>query len=189
MGKIWRGRLTLVTVLLAMLVATSCAKKTVEVPPAPVTEAEEIIAEEISMDTSAAEEAAAIAEEELIMKKEETARVEARMAFEMTDIDFDYDSSAVQSSEIANLEMKAAWLKANPEVSITIEGHCDNRGTTDYNLALGDRRAGRVKAFLESLGIDANRMVTVSYGEERPLDPAANEAAWNRNRRAHFVIR
>lgn len=189
MGKIWRGRLVLATVLLTMLVATSCAKKTVEVAPTPEATPQEIISEEFSMDTSAAEEAAAAIVEEELMKKEEAARVEARTAFETSNIAFNYDSSAVHNSEIANLEVKAEWLKANPGVRITIEGHCDDRGTTDYNLALGDRRAARVKAFLESLGIDASRMVTVSYGEERPLDPSANEAAWTRNRRAQFVIR
>lgn len=188
MRKTWTGRLALVTVLLTMLVAVSCSKKTVEVDPTADATPQETVTETTLDEGTLAEEAARIAEEEL-MRKEAEARAEALSAFENTDIAFNYDSSAIQDSEIANLEAKAEWLKENPGVRITIEGHCDDRGTTDYNLALGDRRAARVKAFLESLGIDADRMVTVSYGEERPLDPAATEAAWAKNRRAHFVIR
>jgi len=188
MGKTWTGKLALLTVLLTMLVAVSCAKKDVEIDPTADAAAQQAVTDTTAEDAAAADEAARIAEEEL-MKKEAEARAEALSVFENTNIAFNYDSSAIQDSEIANLEAKAEWLKENPGVRITIEGHCDDRGTTDYNLALGDRRAARVKAFLESLGIDADRMVTVSYGEERPLDPAANEAAWAKNRRAQFVIR
>lgn len=188
MGKTWRGTLALITVLLTMLVAVSCSKKAVETDPTADAASQETVTEEATDDATAAEDAALIAEEEL-MKKEAAARAEARAAFENTHVFFNYDSSAVQDSEIASLEAKAEWLKENPGVRITIEGHCDDRGTTDYNLALGDRRAARVKAFLESLGVAADRMVTVSYGEERPLDPAATEAAWAKNRRAQFVIR
>ncbi len=187
MGKTWRVRLALITVLLTMLVAVSCSKKAVETDPAAGITAQETMTEETS-DDAAATDAALIAEEEL-MKKEAAAREEARTAFQDTDIYFNYDSSAVQDSDIAILEAKAEWLKENPGVRITVEGHCDDRGTTDYNLALGDRRAARAMAFLESLGVEADRMVTVSYGEERPLDPTASEAAWSKNRRAHFVIR
>ena len=188
MGKTWTGKLALVTVLLTMLVAVSCSKKAVEVDPTAEAVPQEAVTETTPDDGVAAEDAARIAEEEL-MKKEAEARAEALTVFENTDIDFNYDSSAIQDSEIAIIEAKAEWLKENPGVRITIEGHCDDRGTTDYNLALGDRRAARVKAFLESLGIDADRMVTVSYGEERPVDPSATQAAWAKNRRAHFVIR
>lgn len=189
MGKTWTGKLALVTMLLTMLVAVSCSKKAVEVDPTTAeTTPLEAVTETTPDDGTAAEDAAQIAEEEL-MKKEAAAHADALAAFENTYIAFNYDSSAIQDSEIANIEAKADWLKENPGVRITIEGHCDDRGTTDYNLALGDRRAARVKALLKSLGIDAGRMVTVSYGEERPVDPAATEAAWAKNRRAHFVIR
>ena len=76
----------------------------------------------------------------------------------------------------------------HPGVTVTIEGHCDERGTNEYNLALGDRRAESAKRFLTDLGISATRLTTVSYGEERPVDPRHNEEAWAKNRRAHFVI-
>jgi peptidoglycan-associated lipoprotein len=101
---------------------------------------------------------------------------------------FDYDSSDVNDAGRAILQANAAVLKKYPSWVITIEGHCDERGTAEYNLALGERRAVSARTYLLSLGIDANRVRTVSYGSEFPFDPAHNEAAWGRNRRAHFVI-
>jgi peptidoglycan-associated lipoprotein len=93
---------------------------------------------------------------------------------------------SAQAQEI--LRKKAQWLKENSAVSVTIEGHCDNRGTNEYNLALGDRRAYSAKVFLIDLGIAETRLQTLSFGEERPLDPGETEEAWAKNRRAHFVI-
>jgi peptidoglycan-associated lipoprotein len=83
---------------------------------------------------------------------------------------------------------KAAWLRANPNAAVTIEGHCDERGTNEYNLALGDRRADSAKSYLVDLGIAASRLTTVSYGEERPVCSQQNEECWSKNRRAHFVV-
>jgi peptidoglycan-associated lipoprotein len=88
----------------------------------------------------------------------------------------------------AILDRKADWLRSNPGATVQIEGHCDERGTTAYNLALGEHRANAVKRYLTALGIDAARLTTISYGEEVPLDPRRDEEAWARNRRAHFVI-
>ena len=79
-------------------------------------------------------------------------------------------------------------LKRNPSWVVTIEGHCDERGTAEYNLALGERRANAARAYLVSLGIPADRLRTISYGKEFPFDPGHDEAAWARNRRAHFVV-
>jgi len=104
------------------------------------------------------------------------------------DIYFEFDRSFLSPMAQQNLKAKAEWLMANPDVSVTIEGHCDERGTFEYNLALGDRRAESAKAFLVDLGIDAKRLATISYGEERPVDPRHNEEAWAKNRRAHFVL-
>ena len=86
------------------------------------------------------------------------------------------------------MRRKSDWLQENPDVYFTIEGHCDERGTAEYNLALGDRRAQSTKNFLVDLGIDATRISTVSYGEERPVDPRSNEEAWAKNRRAQFML-
>lgn len=104
------------------------------------------------------------------------------------DIHFDFDSSAITSSSAENLRGKAKVLSDKPDMEVTIEGHCDDRGTNEYNMALGDRRAQSAKDFLVQLGIDANRLNTVSYGEERPLIPnAKNEAEHAKNRRAAVI--
>ena len=101
---------------------------------------------------------------------------------------FYYDSAEVNDTGRATLQANATVLKKYPTWVITIEGHCDERGTAEYNLALGERRALATRAYLVSLGLDAGRLRTVSYGSEFPFDPAHQESAWSRNRRAHFVI-
>lgn len=101
---------------------------------------------------------------------------------------FDYDSAEVNDAGRATLQASAAILKRFPSWVVTIEGHCDERGTAEYNLALGDRRAGAARTYLLSLGIDASRVRAISYGSEFPFDPEHQESAWTRNRRAHFVI-
>ncbi|MGQ9921440.1 MAG: peptidoglycan-associated lipoprotein Pal [Desulfobacca sp.] len=110
------------------------------------------------------------------------------IAFESEDVHFDFDQATLTPESRQILQKKAAFLQRHPEVQITIEGHCDQRGSSDYNLALGQRRADAVKTYLEDLGIAGNRLATVSYGKEQPLDPEMNEAAFARNRRAHLVI-
>jgi len=104
------------------------------------------------------------------------------------DIYFDFDRSLLTPAAQDNLMRKAAWLRANPKATVTIEGHADERGTNEYNLALGDRRADSAKAFLVDLGIAASRLTTISYGEERPVCTQQNEECWAKNRRAHFVV-
>jgi peptidoglycan-associated lipoprotein len=104
------------------------------------------------------------------------------------DIFFEFDKSTLTPSAQDNLMRKAAWLRDNSNVTVTIEGHCDERGTNEYNLALGDRRADSAKAFLVDLGIASSRLTTISYGEERPLCMQHTEECWAKNRRGHFVI-
>jgi peptidoglycan-associated lipoprotein len=106
----------------------------------------------------------------------------------LSPIFFDYDSADVSPAGRATLDADAASLRKYPTWVITIEGHCDERGTAEYNLALGERRAVAVRSYLVSLGIDARRLRTVSYGKEFPFDPGHTETAWSRNRRAHFII-
>jgi peptidoglycan-associated lipoprotein len=101
---------------------------------------------------------------------------------------FEYDSSEVSAEGRAVLDANAAALKKYPTWTITIEGHCDERGTAEYNLALGERRAVAARAYLVSLGIPADRLRTVSYGKEFPFDAGHSEAAFVKNRRAHFVV-
>ncbi len=111
-----------------------------------------------------------------------------RSSFENEDIFYGYDSSSLTTQAQDVLRKKAAFLKASPNVKVTIEGHCDERGTNEYNLALGEARAKSAKAFMVDLGIPAARMATISYGEERPLVQGRSEEAFAKNRRAHFVI-
>jgi peptidoglycan-associated lipoprotein len=103
-------------------------------------------------------------------------------------IHFEYDQSRLLPEAKAILKNKAKWLLANPRANVVIEGHCDDRGTNEYNMALGDRRAQSAKRYLVNLGIPARRLTTISYGEERPLAFGQNETAWAKNRRAQFVI-
>ncbi len=101
---------------------------------------------------------------------------------------FGYNDSALSSEAQAALTSSATWLKKNAHYNLLIEGHCDERGTEQFNLALGDRRANQAKEYLVTLGIDGARIRTVSYGEERPFDPGHDEAAWAKNRRDHLVL-
>ena len=103
-------------------------------------------------------------------------------------INFEYDQAAVRSSDQGTLDRKAAVLAANPNVRLQISGHADERGSDEYNLALGNRRAAAAKRYLENKGIDASRMEVVSYGEERPLNPGHDEAAYAQNRRDEFQV-
>lgn len=101
---------------------------------------------------------------------------------------FDYDSFALRPEARAQVEKQANWLKKYPNVAIAVEGHADERGTREYNLALGERRANAVKSFLVSQGIPGARLKTVSYGKERPVALGSNESAWTQNRRGVLVV-
>jgi len=106
----------------------------------------------------------------------------------LKDIFFDYDKSAIRDDQKAVISENAAWLKANQSAKVTLEGHCDERGTAEYNLGLGERRAKAVKDYLIAAGIPADRISTISYGKERPFVLGHDESAWKWNRRGHFVI-
>jgi peptidoglycan-associated lipoprotein len=108
---------------------------------------------------------------------------------EFSDIHFDYDKSFIREDDRDTLREVADYLMTTPGASILIEGHCDERGTAEYNIALGERRAESTKSYLVSLGVKPGALSTVSFGEEKPLDFGHNEAAWAKNRRAHFVLR
>ena len=101
---------------------------------------------------------------------------------------FDFDKYDLRQDTIATLKNNATWLKGHPGFRVVIEGHCDERGTIEYNLELGAKRAKAVLDYVASLGVDAGRMRTISYGEERPVDPGHDETAWGKNRRAEFTL-
>jgi len=125
-------------------------------------------------------------EEQMKMEQE---YIKAKEIFENDHIYFDFDSSVLSAAAQATLTDKAAFLKKYADKSVTVGGHCDERGTNEYNLALGERRANSAKAFLVDLGVDGGRLDTVSYGEEDALDGGHNEEAWAKNRRDQFAIK
>lgn len=106
----------------------------------------------------------------------------------LEDVHFAYDQATLTDRARAILERHALWLQNHRGARVTVEGHCDERGTAEYNLALGDQRARAAAEYLARLGVSTDRLKTVSYGKERPLDPSSHEEAWSRNRRAHFVV-
>jgi peptidoglycan-associated lipoprotein len=107
----------------------------------------------------------------------------------VADIHFDFDRSDIRPQDEKILERSARWLTERADYLVLIEGHCDERGTNEYNLALGERRASAARDFLVRRGIAASRITTISYGEERPQCTARNEDCWGRNRRAHFLVK
>jgi len=186
--KLWINVIMLL-IIPGFLFTVSCTKKT-------VTSDTDVTQPVADKDLKAKEAAEKARQEELARQraleeerlKEEAAKIEAaRNQFVMEDIFFDFDSFAILPEAQDILSSKAEWLQSNPDISVTIEGHCDERGTIEYNLALGDRRAQSAKDFLINLGIAESRLNTISYGEERPVVPDSNEDAWAKNRRAHFV--
>ena len=159
--------------------AFSCQKKTVAVQKEPVlsAEADEQIApaaDESEIDLSAIRESESDKMAGVVLQE---------------DIYFEFDKATLTPDSRETLIRNGEWLRINSDVVVTIEGHCDERGTNEYNLALGDRRAESVKTFLLDVGIDSSRLKTVSFGEERPADHGHGETAWSKNRRAHFLIR
>ena len=161
--------LALLLVVPGLVFTVSCQKKVVDATPKPMVEEKEE------------------PQEEVVVKEEVTVYKVPDMVMQ-EDIYFEFDKSTLTPAAQDNLLQKAEWLRENPDATVTIEGNCDDRGTSEYNLALGDRRAEAAKAFLVDLGIDPMRMTTISYGEERPVDPRQNEEAWAKNRRDHFVV-
>jgi len=127
-------------------------------------------------------------EKSLVAKKERGIEGEVFESKLLKDIRFDYDKYDIRRVDEEILRENAAFLKKNPKMKIQIEGHCDERGTVEYNLALGERRANNTKRYLVSLGITSDRISTISFGKERPLDPGHHEEAWAKNRRAHIVV-
>ena len=166
--------------------------------PAPQTNADSIAAaEKARQDSIAAAEAAARAREEAErVARQRTAdslaalghSAEAVRTMLGTLIHFDFDKANIRPGDAGTLDQKVGILQANPNARIRIAGHCDERGSDEYNLALGNRRATAAKQYLVSHGIDAGRIETQSFGKERPLDPGHNEDAWSKNRRDEFEI-
>ncbi|MBI5573636.1 MAG: peptidoglycan-associated lipoprotein Pal [Elusimicrobia bacterium] len=152
--------------LLFTCLFTGCAKKKIVKPPEPIQQVIEKPAEEPSLRGK-----------------------EYKKVAQLDTVYFDYDDATLRSDARNTLAKNASWLKDNPDVEIIVEGHCDERGTTDYNIALGDRRAKSVRSYLMKLGVKGNRIATISYGEEKPVDFGHDETAWSKNRRAEMLGR
>ena len=203
------GFVMLVVLLSIGLVFSGCSKKTVVKEEPTVQKGEESAAEKAARleaerkEREAKErELARIKEEEARRKDQEKKEFEKSLVTKKTPgiegevfessmlkrIHFDFDRYDVLPGETEVLKQNAAVLKKYPTVKIQVEGHCDEQGTNEYNLALGERRSNSVKRYLVSLGIQEGRISAISYGEEKPLDPGHTEEAWTKNRRADFVI-
>ncbi len=193
MEKKWTIKSSVICVLLilSLVMFASCKKKVETDQNAQEdTQQTDTTEEDAQADDAQDDDAQDVAQDadEDTLVTDDSEIAERRDAFENVTVKFAYDSSSIMDSEIQTLEAKADWLRNNTDVTVTVEGHCDERGTTEYNLALGDRRAARVKNFLINLGVDAERVTTVSYGEEKPAVEGSNEAAWSQNRRSQCVI-
>lgn len=196
------GKKTGVNLLTALLVAglfftVSCQKKTVvSEPEGTQVEQEEATSGETGTkmtedEMTAAEKAKQreLEEQRLKEQREQEARKAAKARFANKKIYFEFDSSVLTAQAREILKEKAGWMENNQGEDVLIEGHCDERGTTEYNLALGERRAKASRDFLINMGISPDRLSCVSFGEEKSLDPGHTPQAWAKNRRAEFVIK
>ena len=129
------------------------------------------------------------AQPDAVAKETKAAVAEAAPAPTFADVYFDFDKSVLRAKDRDVLKGHAAAMMKNKNYTVVIEGNCDERGTTEYNLALGERRANEAAKYLISLGVEKDRVKTISYGKERPADPGHNEEAWAKNRRDHFVVK
>ena len=165
-----------------MAFATSCKPKAKTTPPPPPAQEQPKVEK---VDDAAAVKKPALTEEEIFMAKSlEQINLEAPLKT----ILFDYDQYAIRADARTTLEGNAAWMKKFGSAKVLIEGHCDERGTEEYNLALGEKRAKSTYEQLVSLGVSPDRMKVISYGKSQPLDTGHNEGAWQKNRRAQFLI-
>ncbi len=178
----------LILIACLALVFAGCAKKVAVKEEAPM-EKQAAVERQSAPAAAPAEAAKAPAEESAAEKEKALAAAKAaKEASEFADIRFAFDRSDLRPDARDILQRHADWLKAHPEYVARIEGNCDERGTVEYNLALGERRAASAMKYLAGLGVDQSRLTTISYGKERPLDPGHNEEAWAKNRRDHFVV-
>jgi peptidoglycan-associated lipoprotein len=170
---------------------TGCAKKTVVKEETAVAEqkaAEKAAAKEAAAKEEAAKDVSAAEKPLADMASKEQAAGTAAVGATFGDINFDFDKYNLRPEAREILKGHAAWLAKNKDSKMVIEGHCDERGTAEYNMALGERRAAEAMKYLVGLGVDAKQMKTISYGKEMPLDPGHTEEAWAKNRRDHFVV-
>jgi len=187
-SRVWVN-LLMVVLVSGLFLTVSCSKQTIVADPT--------IEDQTTVDAKAKAEAEAEANRQKDQKINDQmvktqaikdAIIKAKKDFLNQDVLFAYDSSELDDMDVMLLKEKVAWLKATKNATATVEGHCDERGTTNYNLALGERRASVVKAYLINLGVSSSRLSMLSYGEERPIATGTTENAYRLNRCAHFSI-
>jgi peptidoglycan-associated lipoprotein len=183
----------------ALLLVFGCAPKQIVMPLSDRNSSQATITNDQEKsgrsDRSPQSKQPAIADEDLLSKAGAKAQKNVvdqssgkKLPLDLQDIFFEFDSYTLRQKDLPILKNLSEWLLANRSAKLGIEGHCDERGTTDYNLALGQKRAEAAKTYLVGLGVDEKRMKTISYGKEAPLEQAHTEQAWERNRRVHFVL-
>ncbi len=169
--------------------AAEDAAKKAAAEKAAAEEAARLAAEKAAAEKAAAEKAAAEKAAAEKAAAEKAAAFKAAAEKVLVNIHFDYDKSDIKAADRVTLQGIADFMKANANVKISIEGHCDERGTNEYNLALGNRRAAAALAYLKTLGVDEARFETISFGKEKPLCTEGNEKCWSQNRRAEFKLK
>lgn len=177
-------KIAVLTFICALVLAfsTSCKPKAKTTPPPPPAQEQPKVEK---VDEAAAVTKPALTEEEIFMSKSlEQINMEAPLKM----IHFDYDQYMIREDAKPMLEEDAAWMKKFGSAKVLIEGHCDERGTEEYNLALGEKRAKSTYDYLASLGVSPERMKVISYGKSQPLDTGHTETSWQKNRRAQFLI-
>lgn len=183
--------------LLASLMLVSCASKQVYIPMAERAALENQRIQESATDSKAAlsgsggegrEGRGGITDEDISGSAARSSDSVARMNGLIKDIYFDFDSYALRNEDVPLLRDLSAWLKANKGKNAAIEGHCDERGSIEYNMALGQKRAEAVREYLLTSGVEKGRLKTISFGKETPIDAGHTEEAWSKNRRAHIKI-
>jgi peptidoglycan-associated lipoprotein len=179
-----RNSLNFVLAVFLFFLFISCSKKSTKVDTSPQGSVPQVTVQEPEESQKASPEGAALEGNQI----QEESVTDSRPPLEFELIYFDYDMYNIRSDMLEKLAQNAKILQSYPQAKIRIEGHCDERGTIDYNLALGERRAYSVKNYLTNYGIDPDRIRTISYGKERPAIPGHSESAWAKNRRTVFVI-
>jgi peptidoglycan-associated lipoprotein len=175
----------IVVLILSLLVFAGCSSKKSVVTSD--TGRDQSVPSDTARQDALREQARADAEREALNQSVDLEKM-SQVKSPVSDINFDFDSSSIRPDARVILERNADYFMKNKVTSIVIEGHCDEQGTAEYNMALGERRAQETKKYLVNLGVKESLMETVSFGEENPLDPASDEEAWAKNRRAHFVV-
>jgi peptidoglycan-associated lipoprotein len=191
-------RIVMLILCVFLVSVAGCAKKAVTKDEG-LTVAEQKAAAQAPAEVKPAPAPAAVAPtademREQALRRDAAAAAEAREAavaakIQFDDIRFAFDKSTIEPEARETLKKLADWLMKNKNTTLAIQGHCDDRGTVEYNLALGQRRADAAMKYLVDLGVERVRIATISYGKERPLDPRQNEEAWAKNRRANFTVK